>query len=94
MFFILCPLFTALPCENGRVYKACGPSFEKSCGSAEEEVIGNNCNEGCFCPDGTIQHEGKCIRIDDCPCSLRGRAFKPGSEVLKDCNTCKCDKGT
>lgn len=75
------------------MYKACGPSFEKSCGSAEEEVTGTNCNEGCFCPDGTIQHEGKCIRIDECPCTLRGRSFKPGSVVLKDCNTCKCDKG-
>lgn len=75
------------------MYKACGPSFEKSCGSAEEEVTGTNCNEGCYCPDGTIQHEGKCIRIDECPCTLRGRTFKSGSVVLKDCNTCKCDKG-
>ncbi|XP_031619378.1 hemocytin isoform X2 [Contarinia nasturtii] len=86
----LCPL----SCENGRVYKACGPIYEKSCGSAvENEISTSNCNEGCFCPDGTIQYAGNCIRIDECPCALRGKTFNAGSEIKKDCNTCKCEKG-
>lgn len=85
--------FEALQCNNGRIYKACGPSFEQSCGSASEDIIGTNCIEGCFCPDGTIQHDGECIRLDECPCNLRGKTFKPNSQILKDCNTCKCDKG-
>lgn len=87
--------FLAIHCENGRIYKACGPIYEQSCGSAVEgiDISPTNCNEGCFCPDGTIQHDGNCIRIDDCPCTLRGKTFKAGREVKKDCNTCKCVKG-
>lgn len=86
----------ALTCDNGRVYKACGPAFEQTCGSAvvENVLVGTtNCNEGCFCPDSMIQHEAKCIRVDECPCVLRGKTLKPGSIVKKDCNTCKCEKG-
>lgn len=68
--------------------------YEKSCGSAiENEMSTATCNEGCFCPDGTIQHDGKCIRVEECPCTLRGKTFKAGKEIKKDCNTCKCEKG-
>lgn len=85
---------SALRCDNNRIYKACGPTFEQACGSAVEDKIGTAvCNEGCFCADGLIQHDGKCIQIDDCPCMLRGKTFKAGKEVQKDCNTCKCDRG-
>lgn len=86
------PCSTAMSCKSGRIYKACGPSFEKSCGSASEDVI-ESCNEGCYCPEGTLQHNGECIQIENCPCSLRGRTFKPGSQINKDCNTCSCDRG-
>lgn len=40
-----------------------------------------------------LQHETKCVRIEDCPCQLRGKTFKSGSEISKDCNTCKCERG-
>lgn len=85
-------VFPALQCKSGRIYKACGPSFEPSCGGATEEPSGN-CNEGCFCPDGTLQHNGECVQLEKCPCTLRGRHFKPGSQINKDCNTCSCDRG-
>lgn len=76
------------------MYRACGPTFEKSCGSAvEDKIDSTTCNEGCFCADGLIQSDGKCISIDECPCMLRGKIFKAGSQIQKDCNTCKCDKG-
>lgn len=89
IFFI-----SAISCENGRIYKACGPIYEKSCGSAaENEISEANCNEGCYCPDGTIQHDGNCIRIEECPCKLRGKTFKAGKEIKKDCNKCKCENG-
>ena len=25
---------------------------------------------GCFCPNGTVRHNGECISIDDCPKSM------------------------
>lgn len=84
----ICPM----KCKPGRVYKACGPSFEPTCGSVIEPQH-DTCNEGCFCPDGMVQHNDKCIRIDECPCTLRGREFKTGSEVRQDCNTCRCERG-
>lgn len=85
-------VLSALKCKPGRIYKACGPSFEAACGSATEDIV-ENCNEGCFCPEGTIQHNGDCIQVEHCPCTLRGKTFKPGSQIKKDCNTCRCDRG-
>lgn len=82
-----------MPCEGGRVYNPCGPAFEPSCGSTVNEVT-TSCNEGCFCPDGMLQHEGKCVYIETCPCSLRNKTFQPGETIKKNCNTCKCEKGT
>lgn len=52
-----------------------------------------DCNEGCFCPDGKIQYKGECIRVEECPCVLRGKTFAAGIEIKKDCNTCKCQNG-
>lgn len=80
-------------CKGGRTYQPCGPIFEPSCGSTTEISTGS-CNEGCFCPPGLIQHDGRCIEIETCPCTLRGRIFKPGAIITKDCNTCACKAGT
>lgn len=94
MLLIILYHLLAISCSNDRIYKSCGPSFEQSCGSATDNLVGiTNCNEGCFCLDGTVQHNGKCIRVEECPCVLRGKTFHAGSKIKKDCNTCKCDNG-
>lgn len=80
-------MFTAMKCDKERVYMPCGPATDTSCGSAVENAVVESCNEGCFCPEGTLQHQGKCIPIDQCPCRLRNKVFEAGSEVKKDCNT-------
>lgn len=85
-------IFVAMQCDRGRVYHSCGPSFEPSCGSTVDDVNGT-CNEGCFCPEGMLQHDGKCVFIETCPCLLRGKTFQPGDTIKKDCNTCKCTNG-
>uniref|UniRef100_A0A7G3AKI1 Putative hemolectin isoform b n=1 Tax=Lutzomyia longipalpis TaxID=7200 RepID=A0A7G3AKI1_LUTLO len=82
------------PCSDGRIYRACGPSSEPSCGVAVTNEKDPQCREGCFCPDGTIQHDGKCIDPFQCPCQLRGKSFKAGAQVKKDCNTCTCENGS
>lgn len=84
---------TAISCRGGRIYQACGPSFEPYCGSTIE-ATNNSCHEGCFCPPGMIQNDGECIHIESCPCQLRGKTFKSGSQISKDCNTCTCEKGS
>lgn len=83
----------AITCAGGRIYKSCGPSFEPSCGSAYDATV-DTCHEGCFCPPDTIQHNGTCIPIQMCPCTWRGKAFPANSKITKDCNTCKCERGT
>lgn len=58
-------------CENGRIYKECSQMVEQSCeGMAETEAATNSsfeCNQGCFCPQGTVDHEGDCIPAEQCP---------------------------
>lgn len=68
---------------------------EQSCGGggAGEETSSGECLEGCFCPDGTVEHDGECIAKEKCPCILSGQMFESGSVVKKESSTCKCDKG-
>lgn len=73
----------------------CAPKYgQLTCGtsigvSKKDEA----CEEGCYCPEGTVLYDGKCIRRDQCSCRLRGRTFPPGSVVPKDCNSCECIAG-
>ncbi|XP_070162344.1 hemocytin isoform X2 [Polyergus mexicanus] len=86
-----CPIF----CDSGRVYLSCGPKVEASCSSGIEvnQEISSECEEGCFCPAGTLEHGGKCIFPEECPCRLRGKLFQSGTSVQKKCNTCTCISG-
>jgi von Willebrand factor len=74
------------------VYKSCGPLNEPSCGSAIESDS-FNCREGCFCPDGTMLNDGACVKAEMCPCKLKGKVFRPKSQIKRDCNTCTCEGG-
>lgn len=82
-------------CTGGKVYKACGSTkVQPVCGaSVELPEDPGTCVEGCYCPEGTVLHENKCITKDHCPCRLRGKSFAPGASVPKDCNTCTCNDG-
>lgn len=73
---------------------SCGPRVETSCGSGlEMKSESSECEEGCFCPAGTLEHQGGCITPEECPCRLRGKLFQPGVSVPKGCNTCTCTAG-
>ncbi|XP_055299091.1 kielin/chordin-like protein [Sitodiplosis mosellana] len=83
-------------CGAGLMYNKCGPNVEPTCDNAEERSV---CVPGCFCPNGMVKHEGKCIQSEDCPCTSNGLIFKPGSETItldeasSIATTCKCEKG-
>ncbi|XP_015177061.1 PREDICTED: hemocytin [Polistes dominula] len=84
----------SMQCTKGRIYMPCGPKAQPSCGSDIEFNINDaDCEEGCFCPKGTLMHEDKCVPQEECPCRLRGKLFHPGASVAKDCNTCTCTSG-
>ncbi|XP_037934058.1 hemocytin isoform X2 [Teleopsis dalmanni] len=84
----ICPI----SCNYGRVYLPCGPDVESTCDSALEPTKGK-CNEGCFCPEGTVQYKDACITPELCPCVIRGKEFKPEDVIKRDCNTCTCKNG-
>ncbi|XP_064395180.1 zonadhesin-like isoform X2 [Halichondria panicea] len=60
-----------LVCTSGKEYRQCGPVCKDTCGT----LFGNQpklcfslrCFAGCFCPEGTIEHEGQCIKSTACP---------------------------
>lgn len=64
--FILC-VSSALQCENGLVYEACGPACSPECPSAlstpETLCSALSCVEGCFCPHGTVRHGKRCVCV-------------------------------
>nr|XP_014086275.2 hemocytin [Bactrocera oleae] len=84
----ICPV----SCSYGRVYLPCGPDVEPTCDMA---VTPNpaKCNEGCFCPAGTVQYQDACIAQELCPCTMRGKEFKAEAVIKKKCNTCTCKSG-
>ncbi|CAD7005472.1 unnamed protein product [Ceratitis capitata] len=74
----------AVSCAYGRVYQPCGPDVEPTCDMAVTPIPGK-CNEGCFCPAGTVQYQDACITQELCPCTMRGKEFKPESTIKKKC---------
>ena len=60
----------ALPaCSAGKMYKSCGTACPKTCANYSEPSKGcsSQCVPGCFCPPGTVEHNGQCINPLSCP---------------------------
>ncbi|KAK6627245.1 hypothetical protein RUM44_009722 [Polyplax serrata] len=77
-----CPL----SCPPGKVYSACGPMTEPSCGSFDL-AIHSQCIEGCFCPSGKVLLNQTCISRENCPCQWKNEHFENGKKINKECNT-------
>nr|XP_023660300.1 SCO-spondin [Paramormyrops kingsleyae] len=90
----LCPL----QCENGLVYKSCGPACKLMCPSSihnpDSPCSALSCVEGCFCESGTVWHGDGCITPLSCPCEWEGSLFPPGSYMDQDCQNCSCQAGS
>ena len=54
-----------------------------TCDTPEEEVTCSE--EGCFCPNGTVLHEGRCIRRDECPCVVDGNVLQTNEVIKMNC---------
>ncbi|TSK16074.1 SCO-spondin [Bagarius yarrelli] len=90
----LCPM----QCEDGLVYEACGSACVNGCpGSsshADSRCRALSCVEGCFCPQGTVRYENRCIFPSECPCEWDSSLFPPGAAVTQHCQNCSCSNGT
>lgn len=72
-------MFTA-KCGSDFVFKSCGPNVERTCYNSNEDT--SVCVAGCFCPNGMVKHEGKCIQLENCPCTSNGLIFLTGVETV------------
>ena len=63
--------FLDLNCTNGKVYDPCAPACQPSCGDMTGMCGGeDDCVETCRCPDGLVQEGERCVRPEDCGCTL------------------------
>ncbi|XP_037075331.1 hemocytin-like [Pollicipes pollicipes] len=67
-------------CPYGQEYKMCGDSCAHSCFDlATNTECEKRCVEGCQCPSGlTLDNEGRCSPISQCPCVHNNKEYKPG----------------
>lgn len=77
--------FAGVHCTGGQKYQVCGNSCSHTClDLATNPDCKRKCVEGCNCPDGfSLDQDGICVPITDCPCVFESKEYKPGYEMLQ-----------
>ena len=57
----------AVECPPGMIYQQCGVRCPQTCDNADTTNCPSGCAEGCFCPDGLVVSNGRCIDPITCP---------------------------
>ncbi|XP_034144022.1 intestinal mucin-like protein [Esox lucius] len=99
-----------IKCPATKVYKACGPTIQKTCNSRYNEKYVRPCEElrkshnfvcdevreGCFCPKGTILFNTYSDTcVSTCGCTgPNGKPKQPGDSWWSDCQHCECSADT
>uniref|UniRef100_A0A8B9F9Z9 Otogelin like n=1 Tax=Amazona collaria TaxID=241587 RepID=A0A8B9F9Z9_9PSIT len=76
--------YCAVMCHSGMLYRQCSSFCKHSCASLSmANICGDDCAEGCNCPDGKYFEESVnfCVSISACHCQYKGKALHPG-EIL------------
>lgn len=81
--------YVAVQCGGRKIFKECNTKCRKTCENVHQKsnCVQTICMSGCFCPEGTVLHEEKCIPVGDCPCTHNNKGYKKGDTIKKDCNT-------
>ncbi|KAH9513373.1 hypothetical protein Btru_034758, partial [Bulinus truncatus] len=82
-----------ISCPAGKVYKECGSTCVKDCTNVNSICTDPTCVDGCFCPDGQVQHNEQCVQTTECPCLKNSLQYKEGDIVPERCNNCTCHAG-
>ncbi|KAJ3056500.1 hypothetical protein HK097_006407 [Rhizophlyctis rosea] len=54
--------------ESGKVYTTCGSACPASCATYGQPIgCAAVCVAGCFCPSGTVDFNGRCVKPTECP---------------------------
>ena len=82
----------AVECPDGTSFMAKGPKPAPSC---EKPNGGKKAQAGCFCPEGEMLEDGKCVSLENCQCEYAGQLYGAGDKFEKgaECKTCKCVGG-
>ena len=57
---------TSEQCPEGQEYKECGSACPATC-DPPHVVCSPECVAGCFCPEGTVLNDQKCVSPEECP---------------------------
>ncbi|XP_058237297.1 otogelin isoform X1 [Hemibagrus wyckioides] len=86
----------AVTCPPTMEYGVCVSSCERHCLSLSlPKVCGDECEEGCVCPQGTYysMHTQTCVKRSECPCSFLGADYSPGDVILTSSDIQICQDG-
>ncbi|XP_032063447.1 otogelin-like protein [Aythya fuligula] len=89
--------YCAVMCHSGMLYHQCSSFCKHSCASLSmANICGDDCAEGCNCPDGKYFEESVnfCVSISACRCHYKGKALQPGEIVPTPTGSCQCLNGT
>ena len=59
--------YIGIECPPGMVYQQCGPLCPQTCDNVGTSNCHGGCAEGCFCPDGQVLSNNRCIHPIACP---------------------------
>ncbi|CAH2281689.1 SCO-spondin [Pelobates cultripes] len=93
-------------CQPPFLFKFCGSPCDSLCSSKwrpETCLDVSQCQPGCYCPEGTLEQNGECVRAQECGClyisqsgntgSLKTVYIPPGHTVHMGCRECICQQG-
>ena len=77
-------------CPTGMIYKPDGANPPATC----ENKAGPDKTRGCFCPDGKVMQNNKCIDPSQCQCVHEEKIYRVGETITKEaeCQECTCLK--
>ncbi|KAM4026917.1 LOW QUALITY PROTEIN: SCO-spondin-like [Anomaloglossus baeobatrachus] len=90
------PGFCEKQCVLGKQYSDCVSACPASCasvGSYEDGQCRDECVSGCECPSGLLLEDGRCVRVEECPCYHRRQRYSAGEVIKQRCNSCTCGGG-
>ncbi|NWH25983.1 OTOGL protein, partial [Grus americana] len=89
--------YCVVMCHSGMLYHQCSSFCKHSCASLSmANICGDDCAEGCNCPDGKYFEESVnfCVSISACHCHYKGKALQPGEILPTPTGSCQCLNGT
>ena len=81
-------VYIAVNCTNGMVYEPCGSACPRTCANQGSSKFRcqDQCVDGCHCPRGTVFQNGRCYKLEECPCEHNKIWHKALTRIPVDCN--------